>query len=63
MMSLYLPLVFSLIWGADAMIKQLQKRQCGGWLTKAYLCAHWVLFSALCWRLYEILRTPYFYNR
>jgi hypothetical protein len=63
MMSLYLPLVFTLIWGADAIVKRIQQRQGSRWILHAYQTAHWLFFAALCWRLYEVFRTPFFYNR
>ncbi|TLD69330.1 hypothetical protein FEM03_18345 [Phragmitibacter flavus] len=63
MMSLYLPLVFTLIWGADSIVKRIQQRQGSRWILHAYQTAHWLLFAALCWRLLEVFRMPFFYNR
>lgn len=63
MMSLYLPIAFTLIWGAETIIKRLQLRQSSAWLSRIYYTAHWVLFGFLSWRIIEILRTPFFHNR
>lgn len=62
MMSLYLPLVFTLIWGSETMVKHLQIRGGKRWLIHSYKTAQWLLFAALCWRLFEIFRSPFFYN-
>jgi len=62
MMSLYLPLVFSLIWGAEIIVRRIQRRQGSPWIARGYWLAQWLLFAVLCWRLIEILRVPQFYN-
>lgn len=63
MLSLYLPLVFSLIWGAEGIMRRIiHRRGASPWIQRSYLAAHWLLFAALCWRLLEIVRVPRFYD-
>jgi hypothetical protein len=62
MLSLYLPLVFSLIWGAESIVRRIKRREGSPWILRSYLIAQWLLFAALCWRLIEILRVPHFYE-
>lgn len=62
MLSLYLPLVFSLVWGAESIVRRIQRREASLWISRGYLIAQWVLFAALCWRLLEIFRVPKFYD-
>jgi hypothetical protein len=62
MLSLYLPLVFSFIWGAESIVRRIRRRQGSPWVTRVYLLAQWMLFAALVWRVVEILRLPKFYN-
>ncbi len=61
-LSLYLPLVFSLIWGAESIMRRIRLRHCSAWITRGYLAAQWLLLAALTWRVVEILRSPNFYN-
>jgi hypothetical protein len=64
MLSLYLPLVFCLIWGAESIVRRLRRRQgCSPWITRSYLAAQWLLFALVSWRLVEIFRFPFFDNR
>jgi hypothetical protein len=64
MLSLYLPLVFSLIWGCESVIRRLRRRQgCSPWIARGYLAAQWLLLAAITWRLVEIFRFPFFDNR
>lgn len=62
MLSLYLPLAFSLIWGAESIIRRIRRRKGNPWIIRGYLPAQWMLFGALAWRVVEILRLPKFYN-
>jgi hypothetical protein len=62
MLSLYLPLVFSLIWGAESIVRRIKRREGSPWISRGYLLAQWMLFAALCWRLVEIFRVPQFYD-
>ena len=64
MLSLYLPLAFCLIWGAESIVRRLRRRQgCSPWITRSYLAAQWLLFALIAWRLVEIFRFPFFDNR
>lgn len=62
MLSLYLPLVFSFIWGAETITRRLRRRQSSPWITRGYLAAQSLLSLAIGWRLFEVLRSPHFYN-
>lgn len=62
MLSLYLPVAFSLVWGAEGILKRIRRRQGSLWIMRGYLIAQWVLFATLSWRLIEIVRFPHFYN-
>jgi hypothetical protein len=62
MLSLYLPLVFSLIWGAESVVRRIHRREGSPWIGRGYLAAQWALFALLCWRLVEILKVPKFYD-
>jgi hypothetical protein len=62
MLSLYLPLAFSLVWGAESIVRRIRRRKGSPWIHWSYLAAQWLLFAALCWRLIEVLRHPNFYN-
>jgi hypothetical protein len=62
MLSLYLPLVFSLIWGAESVVRRIRRRKGSPWIARGYLLAQWILLGALTWRVVEVLRLPKFYN-
>jgi len=62
MLSLYLPLVFSLIWGAEAIVRRIRRRHGSPWIIRGYLAAQWILSAAVAWRVIELLRLPKFYN-
>ncbi len=62
MLSLYLPLVFSLVWGAESVMRRVRRRQGRPWIEHVYLGAQWILVAAVAWRFAEILRSPYFQN-
>jgi len=62
-LSLYLPLAFSLIWGAETIVRRLRRRSGSIWIQRSYLLAHWILFFAISWRLVEIVRHPMFYHK
>jgi hypothetical protein len=62
MLSLYAPLVVSLVWAGESMLRRARRRQCAAWLPIAYHTAHSALALAIAWRLVEILRHPYFIN-
>ncbi len=62
MLSLYLPLAFSLIWGAETIVRRIRRRQGKPWIVPVYLGTQWLLFTAIAWRCVEIFRSPYFQN-
>lgn len=61
MLSLYLPLAFSLIWGAESVLRRIRRRKLSPWIARGYLGAQWILFAALAWRIIELLQLPKFY--
>ncbi len=60
MLSLYLPLVFSLIWGAENLLDLALMRHAAWWIPRVYQGALWILNGAVAWRLITILRNPVF---
>lgn len=62
MLSLYLPLVFTLIWGAESVVRRIRRRHGSPWIARGYLLGQWILLAALTWRVVELLRLPKFYN-
>lgn len=60
MLPLYLPLVFSLIWGAENFLDFALMRHAPGWVPRVYEGSLWILNAAIVWRLVEILRNPVF---
>ena len=62
LLSLYLPLVFSLIWGAESIVRRIRRRRGNPWIARGYLIAQWLLFALLAWRVVEIFKYPSFYN-
>lgn len=62
MLSLYLPLVFSLVWGGETIMRRIRRRQGSPWIGRIYLGGQWILVAAVVWRFAEILRSPHFYN-
>ncbi len=62
MLSLYLPLAFSLVLGAENIMRRIHLRHGSAWITRGYLAAQWILLAALTWRVAEILQSPKFYN-
>ena len=62
MLSLYLPLVFSLVWACEGIMKRLRRRQANVWIMRSYFAAQWILCAAICWRVLEIVRLPRFYE-
>ncbi len=60
MLSLYLPVVFCLIWGAESLMDLALMRKAPKWTPLVYQSALWVLNAAILWRLVEILRQPVF---
>ncbi len=62
MLSLYAPLVLSIIWASESVVRRVRRRQEGQWIIPAYYTAQWLLAGAIIWRLIEILRHPIFLN-
>ena len=62
MLSLYAPLVLSLTWGAESLLRRARRRKASLAIFVAYEIAQWLLFIAICWRLIEIARFPFFRN-
>lgn len=60
MLSLYLPLVFSLIWGAENLLDFALMRHAPKWVPRFYEGALWILNAAIVWRLVEMARNPVF---
>jgi hypothetical protein len=62
MLSLYAPMVLSLVWACEALIKRARRRKAGRWFFASYLTAQWLLLAALVWRVVEIVLFPQFRN-
>jgi len=60
MLSLYLPLVFCLAWGAEHLMDHAMMRKAPGWVPLVYQGCLWLLNAAIIWRLVEMLRQPVF---
>ncbi len=62
MLSLYAPLVLSLVWASEACLKRARRRKARLWIFTGYEIAQWLLFAAVSWRIVEILQFPHFRN-
>lgn len=62
MLSLYAPLVLSLLWASEAMLKRARRRKAHPALFIAYHSAQALLFAALTWRVIELWHYPVFRN-
>lgn len=62
MLALYLPLAFSLIWGAEGIIRRVERRGASRWIGRGYLLAQWILTAAVTWRVIEVLKKPVFHT-
>jgi len=60
MLSLYLPLVFCLVWGAESLMDLALMRKASRWAPLIYQGLLWILNGAIVWRLVEMLRQPVF---
>jgi len=60
MLSLYAPLVLSLTWGAESLMRRIGRRGHAQVLAITYQGAHLALFATLVWRLLEIYQHPVF---
>ncbi len=62
MLSLYAPLVLSLLWASESILRRARRRKAPRPLFIAYYSAQWLLFGCLAWRLIEIWQHPIFKN-
>lgn len=62
MLSLYAPLVLSLIWACESLLKRARRRKAHLWIFTGYEIAQWLLFAAVSLRIIEILQFPHFRN-
>lgn len=60
MLSLYAPLVLSLVWACESIVRRARRRQAGKAFIWAYHGATWLLIAAIVWRLIEIFQFPQF---
>lgn len=60
MLSLYLPLVFCLVWAAEGLVDLAVMRKGPRWGPLGYQSVLWLLNAAIAWRLGEILLKPVF---
>jgi len=60
MLSLYLPLVFGLVWAAEGLMDLALLRRAPAWTALVYQSGFWLLNAAILWRLVEVLRNPVF---
>ena len=60
MLSLYLPLVFCLVWAAERLMDLAMMRRAPQWAAQVYQGGFWLLNAAILWRLVEVLRQPVF---
>jgi hypothetical protein len=62
MMSLYAPLVVSLVWACESVLRRIRRRGAPVWINQAYTAVHLLLTTAITWRLIEIFMHPVFLN-
>lgn len=60
MLSLYLPLVYCLVRGADTLMRVAVARNAPRWTTAVCKVGLWAVNAAIVWRLAEVLRVPVF---
>lgn len=60
MLSLYLPLVFCLVWAAESLMNLAIMRRAPRWTEIAYQSCLWLLSAAILWRLAVIYNNPVF---
>lgn len=60
MLSLYAPLVLSIVWACEAFLKRARRRKAHLWIFTGYEVAQWILFAAVVWRIIQILQFPHF---
>lgn len=62
MLSLYAPMVLSIIWASERVLRRVHRRNGPAWISNVYYAAHSLLAGAVIWRLIEIFRHPVFLN-
>jgi len=60
MLSLYAPMVLSVVWAGESLLRRARRRGAGKWIFVGYHFAQWLLVAAVVWRLVQILRFPLF---
>ena len=60
MLSLYFPVIFSLIWAGENMVDTAISRRPGPWLDRTWHLLLWAGNAVLLWRIIEVLRYPVF---
>lgn len=60
MLSLYLPLVFCLVWASERLMDLAARRGAPRWTAWVYHSGLWLLNAAVVWRLVEVWRLPVF---
>lgn len=60
MLSLYLPVAFSIIYAFEGFLKIMRQRGGPAWPRTIALGAQWLLTAVLLWRVIELLRWPTF---
>lgn len=60
MLSLYLPMVFCLVWGAEHLMDLALLRRAPPWTAWLYQTSLWLINATVAWRIIEILRLPVF---
>ncbi len=63
MLSLYAPLVLTLLWAGEGVLRRIQSRCVRPYAWWAYQGAHFVLFGFLVVRLIELYRVPVFFEK
>jgi hypothetical protein len=62
MLSLYAPLVLSLVWACETLVQRARRRNCKAWVLGLYHGGMWLIVGAVLWRLIEIWQCPEFRN-
>lgn len=60
MLSLYAPLVLSLVWASESVLRRARRRSAAKAVVIGYHSAQWLLVAFVVWRLIEILQFPQF---
>ncbi len=61
MLSLYLPLVFTLLWGAESFLRRAERSGGGKTARRVHMAGQLVILAVLLWRVGELLRHPVFH--